>query len=170
MPRVRTVLSAVVLAVACAAGTVLTAGPAGAADRPSVPLTAAGTADAESFTVTLTRSADASFGAQEVITCGGSVTNPYVTGGKVRADIKVSCDGVLDTIEVGVAIEINGALGPDSWKGLPKVTALNHDVTTPCPGTTAVYRSAGVAIFTKAGYVGSPLTLAGKSPRISLAC
>lgn len=168
MPRVRTVLSAAVLAVACAAGTVLTAGTAGAADRPSVPLTAAGTA--ESFTVTLTRTADASFGAQEVITCGGSVTNPYVTGGKVRADIKVSCDGVLDTIEVGVAIEINGALGPDSWRGLPKVTALNHEVTTPCPGTTAVYRSAGIAIFTKAGYVGSPLQLSGKSPRISIAC
>ncbi|MBP2327989.1 hypothetical protein JOF56_008374 [Kibdelosporangium banguiense] len=141
-------MSAVALAVGYAAGMTVTAGSASAADQPSTPLTVNGT---QSFTVKLTRTADAApqqgQAIQEIITCGGTVTNPYRNGSAIRVDVQASCDAIVDTIEVGVGIGINGVLGPDDGRTLAKVSFNSHFVTTPCPGTTKSYRGAGYARF-----------------------
>jgi hypothetical protein len=175
MSRYTRIMSAAAIAVACIAGLTFTAGPAAAADRPArVPLSASGTAS-KVFSVTMIRTSAAApqqgNAVQEIISCGAWIFNPVRVGSDIRVDVVASCDGIVDKIEIGVGIEINGTLGPDSGKTSPGPTsALGHFVTTPCPGAAKTYRGAGFAVFTKAGYVGSPLGLAGATPRVSINC
>ncbi|HEX7308222.1 hypothetical protein [Lentzea sp.] len=158
--RVRTAVSAAVLAVTSAAALAVTAAPASAAPA----------GEGATFTVTLTRTAAAGLGAQEVITCGGSVGYPWVLGIDVRVDVFASCDAPVDLISVAAGVEADGVLVADN--GGTRAATSSHSVasTYQCLGTTKTYRGVGVVTFTKYGYQGSPLTMGGATPRITLSC
>jgi len=164
--RVRTVVSAAALAVISAAAIAVTAGPAAAAEGASAAPSGART----TFSMTLTRTAAAGLGAQEVITCGGSIGYPWHLGLDVRVDVFANCDAVVDLISVAAGIEANGVLVAEN--GNTQANLKSHSVasTYPCPGTAKRYRGAGIMTFTKYGYVGSPLTLGGATPPITLSC
>lgn len=164
--RVRTVVSAAALAVISAAAIAVTAGPAAAAEGSS----AASSGGRTTFSMTLTRTAAAGLGAQAVIKCGGSIGYPWHLGLDIRVDVLASCDAVVDMISVAAAVRADGVIVTDNADTKANLKSLGVASTYPCPGTAKSYQGVGVMTFTKYGYVGSPLSLGGVTPPITLSC
>jgi hypothetical protein len=161
---------AIVLAVSCASSVTLAATPAHALDHPSVRFKAAGPGGKQSFKVTLKRTAAAPMQAEEVITCGGTITYPYRSGSDVRVDTQTSCDGVVDSIWITLGIGVNGVLVNTSDRTVGPANYNSHFITTPCLAGTNNYKGAGIVTFTKAGYANSPLNMTAQTPYVSIAC
>lgn len=150
----------------CIAGLTLTTGQAGAAAAPSKPLKT-------TFGTVLTKIDDskASAALPETIYCGGYVTNPYQAGGAVRVDIHGDCTSVVDNIYLSPALYYsNGVNVAERPKNFPSTAVADHFAVTNCLGINLEYFGYGVAIFTKAGYAGSPLVLAGQTPNVTIFC
>jgi len=149
----------------CLAGLTLTAGQAGAAVS-SQPLKT-------TFGTVLTKIDDSKTSAAlpDTIYCGGYVTNPYQSGGAVRVDIHGDCTSVVDNIYLSPAIYYsNGANVAERPQNFPSTSVADHFAVTNCLGINLEYFGYGVAIFTKAGYSGSPLVLAGRTPNVTIFC
>src|SRR5690349_14566768 len=155
--RVRAVGLATVLVAGGLVGVTLPAGAATGQSHPTV-----------SFRTTLTNKSGGAgselrslsrSGIQDVIYCGGTVTLPYVVGGKVEVDVEASCTDIVDSIKVGAALAAGSTLvasnivesGPTDHNGV--------SASYPCPGYSVAWAGAGAAQFTKAGYANSPLVL-----------
>ena len=166
---IRKVGPAIALAVGCATGVALAATPAHALDHPSARFKATGAGGKQSFKVTLHRTA-AALGAQEVITCGGTITYPYKSGSDVRVDTQASCDGIVDSIYLTLGIGANGVLVNSQDRTVGPANYNSLSITTPCLAGANTYRGAGIVTFTKAGYANSPLNMVGQTPSVSITC
>ncbi|MEO3869870.1 hypothetical protein ABGB18_13665 [Nonomuraea sp. B12E4] len=162
------------LSIALVLSVVLMGSPASAApERPSVPLK--GGATTQSFTMTLTRKADTPKGVNapaDVITCGGYLSIPYVNSlyNAVRTEIEVQCSAVVDSIDLYIILYRDGySINPGPQRYNPANYGIHYS-SAPCQGTTNTYFAGGTAVFTKAGYVGSPLVMNGTTPQVTLAC
>ena len=165
-------LRTLVLSVALALSVVLIGNPASAApERASIPLKGGAT---QSFTMTLTRKADTPKGvngAADVIYCGGYISIPYVNSlyNDVRTEIEVQCTAVVDSIDLYLNLYKDGSTTTTSKRFNPANYGF-HFSNAPCQGTTNTYFAGGTAVFTKAGYAGSPLEMSGTTPQVTLAC
>lgn len=165
-------LRTLVLPVALALSVVLMGNPASAAqERPSVPLKSGAT---QSFTMTLTRKADTPKGVNapaDVIYCGGYLSLPYVNSlyNDVRTEIEVQCTAVVDSIDLYLNLYKDGSTTTTTKRYNPANYGIHYS-SAPCQGTTNTYFAGGTAVFTKAGYAGSPLTMSGTTPQVTLAC
>jgi hypothetical protein len=165
------------LAIALAAGyaVALPAGPASAHDKPSVALMSGkASANGQSFTMTLTRKANAptpkgQAAPPDIIYCGGYVTYPYQSGSSVRADAVAQCSAIVDSIDLEVGMFKGGFLIVDN-RSVGPANYNSYWVTDPCQGTTNTYSGAATAVFTKAGYANSPLIMKGTTPQVSITC
>ncbi|MCS7476965.1 hypothetical protein ACFFQW_01690 [Umezawaea endophytica] len=148
----------------CVAGLTLTVGQAGAAAAKPLKTT---------FGTVLTKvdRSMATAALPDTIYCGGYVTNPYQAGGAVRVDIHGECTAVVDNIYLSPAIYYsNGVNVAERPANFPSRAAADHFAVTNCLGINLEYFGYGVAIFTKAGYAGSPLVLSGQTPNVTIFC
>ncbi|SES14623.1 hypothetical protein SAMN05216188_12341 [Lentzea xinjiangensis] len=76
----------------------------------------------------------------------------------------------MDLISVAAGVEADGVLVAQNADTKPNLKSHSVASAYPCPGTARSYRGGGVMTFTKYGYVGSPLTLGGATPPITLSC
>lgn len=129
-----------------------------------------------SFTVTLTSKSGSQLQLQnknaveDIIYCGGTVSYPYVSGGRVRVDVEASCSDVVDTIEVGAALAAGSILVDQQFASAGPAIGNGVQASSPCPGYSVAWAGAGAARFTKAGYANSPLVLSGQTPYVNITC
>ncbi|MEV0391118.1 hypothetical protein [Nonomuraea sp. NPDC050643] len=124
--------------------------------------------------MTLTRKADTPKGVNapaDVIYCGGYLSLPYVSSlyGDIRTEIEVQCTAVVDSIDLYLNLYRDGSTTTTTKRFNPANYGF-HFSNFPCQGTTNSYFAGGTAVFTKAGYAGSPLVMNGTTPQVSLAC
>ncbi|MBB5781113.1 hypothetical protein [Nonomuraea jabiensis] len=124
--------------------------------------------------MTLTRKADTPKGVNapaDTIYCGGYLSIPYVNTlyNDVRTEIEVQCTAVVDSIDLYLNLYKDGSTTTTTKRYNPANYGIHYS-SAPCQGTTNTYFAGGTAVFTKAGYAGSPLVMNGTTPQVTLAC
>jgi hypothetical protein len=153
------------ITICCLAGLTLTTGRAGAAVSSEPLRTTFGTV------LTKVDGSRAAAALPDTIHCGGYISNPYQSGGAVRVDVHGECTAVVDNIYLSPAIYYsNGANVAERPENFPSTSAADRFAVTNCLGIDLEYFGYGLAIFTKAGYAGSPLVMSGRTPNVAIFC
>jgi len=172
-------MAVLVALTAALTGLLVGAAPAAAAPLSSTPLTPDGTTKADRHvthvTTTLTRkvSTDAPYLTQDVIYCAGTISTPVVQdvpGFLPNTTVNAFCDQPVDSISVRAIMLFNGQVFSQVPGGSVGSASATATAEGPCQAIPNSYQGFGDAVFTKAGYVGSPLYLFGYSPVVRGTC